>query len=124
MFGRGKPKYIKQFQTNYTLKERTQIANNILYKYDNLIPVIIAPVNKDNIPQIRKNKFYVPRDNTTGCFMAQLRKHINISSITSLFLFVGNNIVPMNSIMGMVYDKYKDTDKILYIEYCDQETFG
>jgi len=96
-------------------------------KYSDRIPIICEKLASDNdVPDIDKHKFLVPRDLTVGEFMCVIRKRIRLQPGDALFLFVGefNNIPPSNMVMNSIYDRYKNSDGFLYITYSRENTFG
>lgn len=71
-------------------------------------------------------------------FIHLLRKRINLKQEEALYLFVnGRTLLKsgkikllvhdwrwLDSKMSEVYDKYKDSDGFLYIEFCEYSSFG
>jgi GABA(A) receptor-associated protein len=109
-----------------SLLDRILESTRILSKYPDKIP-IICEKNKNasnDCPTIDKTKYLISRDLTVGQFIYVIRIRLNISQDKALFLFIGN-IIPSstNSILS-VYNKYKDTDKFLYVTYSFENTFG
>lgn len=98
---------------------------SILSKYPDRVPVRIDRAEKADIPDIDKHKYLVPRDMTLGQFVYVIRKRINLNEAQAIFVFVGNTILPPTSaMMGQLYDEHKDDDKLLYIKYSGENTFG
>lgn len=116
-----------RFIEKYTFTQRHLECNNIIAKYSDRIPIICEKLAGDNdLPDIDKHKYLVPRHLTVGEFMCVIRKRIRLQPGDALFLFVGefNNIPPSNMVMISIYDQYKNTDGFLYITYSRENTFG
>jgi hypothetical protein len=43
---------------------------------------------------------------------------------TALFFFINNKIFPITSLIGDIYKNNADEDGFLYIEFCEESTFG
>jgi GABA(A) receptor-associated protein len=97
--------------------------------YPDRLPIIIemspssASYNQ-YINPMPKIKYLVPRDITMGQFVKIFREKIKIDASTALFFFINNKLFPMSSPIGNVYDSDKDEDGFLYIEFCEESTFG
>ncbi len=88
------------------------------------MPVICEKDNRVQNCDIKKRKYLVSKELTVGQFMYVIRKQIQMNSSMGLFLFT-NGIIPSNTeSMGVIYNKYKDNDGYLYINYAFENTFG
>lgn len=79
-----------------TIEKRIAESTKIREKFPDKIPIIVEKGNKTDIPDIDKNKFLVPNDLTVGQFSYVIRKRLQLSSETALFIVV-NNILPPTS---------------------------
>jgi GABA(A) receptor-associated protein len=79
-----------------TIEKRIAESTKIREKFPDKIPIIVEKGNKTDIPEIDKNKFLVPNDLTVGQFSYVIRKRLQLSSETALFIVV-NNILPPTS---------------------------
>jgi GABA(A) receptor-associated protein len=59
-----------------------------------------------------------------GQFIKILRDKIKIKPEIALFFFVKNKIFPITSPIGNIYKEHADEDGFLYIEFCEESTFG
>ncbi len=107
-----------------SLEERQQLSNQILSQYYDRIPVLVDKIRKSPLPNIPKNKFLVPTHITIGAFIHQIRNSISLGSDQGLILFVNETIPSTSSIIGAVYEKYKNEDGFLYITYTGENVFG
>lgn len=118
---------IEKFKFKYRFQERKKECINILSKYPDRIPVIceknLSAHNKE-LESIDKIKYLVPADLTVGQFIFVIRKRIKLSPEKALFVYIGKNIPSSSEIMSSIYEKYKDLDGFLYIEYSGENTFG
>ena len=110
-----------------SLEERLIRSETLLKKYPNKIPIIChkSNVSKNDVPELKKNKFLVSRTLTLGQFLNEIRNQIKLPSHKSLFVFVDNKIIPPTSlIIQQMYDEYKNEDNFLYLTYTSENTFG
>jgi len=114
-----------EFKKQFTSEERNIESNKILLKYPDRRPVICEKLkNQKDLPEIDKKKYLVPFDLTVGQFIYVIRKRIKIKAEDSIFLFINGQIVTGSSMMGVLYENYKDMDGFLYINYAKENTFG
>ena len=107
-----------------SLEERKQQALDIIKKYPERIPVILTKNEGSNVNDIDKHKFLVPNDILVSQFIRLIKKKLDVSSSTAIFLFI-NNVVPTSSErIGTLHKKYKDEDYFLYLTYACENTFG
>jgi len=100
------------------------VAERLLSKYPDRIPVLIRPGN-ERAPSLHcKPKFLVPYDHTVGQFVAAIRSRCDIERYQSLFIFINNVLPPVASTMGDVYLEHRDTDGYLRVAYTIENTFG
>ena len=111
------------FKQKYPFEQRKQVADSLLSRHPNRIPVIVNSANNAT-PDIDRHKFLVPRDCAVYQFTAEVRNHIKIAPSEALFFYFNNTIVAHSMLLGTMYDKYKDPDGFLYIVYSLENTFG
>lgn len=112
------------FKTKHSFQHRLEESTRIMEKYPDRIPVICEKKPGGNTPDIDKNKYLVPNDLTVGQFIYVLRKHIKITSVEALYLFVNGTIPPTSELMRNVYTNYRDNDGFVYFVYACENTFG
>tara|TARA_Y100000389_G_scaffold96808_1_gene93512 strand:- start:6704 stop:7048 length:345 start_codon:yes stop_codon:yes gene_type:complete len=102
-------------------------AETLLNKYPNRIPVICnrsSNACKDT-PPIEKTKYLVARELTMGQFIHIVRKRIQLPPDRALFFFINDCIIPpTSSDMDHLYNEHKSNDKMLYLTYTTENTFG
>ena len=115
-------KYIAQ----KTFDERKKETTNILNKYPDRIPCILEKscFDSNELPEIDKQKFLVPGELTMSQFMFVIKKRINIKPEQAIFIFCNGQILFNQSEMKDIYNKYKNDDNYLYLEYSGESTFG
>lgn len=119
--------YKKPFTELYTFEERQNQSVNIKNKYPTHFPIVMQRSARDKIlGDMDKIKYLVPAELSIADFMIILRKRLNVNSITSIYLFNPDNkiILSGSNSIGYLYNKYKNNDGFLYIEYCGENTFG
>lgn len=98
--------------------------DQVLLKYPDRVPVLVEKSPKSDVPDIDRHKYLVPTDLTLGQFVYIIRKRINLDSQKAIFVFVNNVIPPVSSLMGTIYQEYKDDDLYLRMTYSGENTFG
>ncbi|XP_028289916.1 gamma-aminobutyric acid receptor-associated protein-like 2 [Gouania willdenowi] len=112
------------FKEDHSHDHRCAEAVKICSKYPDRVPVIIEKVPGSQIVDIDKRKYLVPSDITVGQLMCIIRKRIRLPSEKSIFLFVSRTVPQSSMTMGQLYDREKDEDGFLYVEYSGENTFG
>jgi len=114
------------FKNQYSLQERLNESKRVLTKYPDRIPILCdkAKNTSRDCPYIDKKKYLVPRDLTIGQFLYVVRKRLKLPSEKALFISIGNSIPPTTQMIGYIYDKHKDIDNFLYLNYSTENTFG
>lgn len=111
------------FKEKFPLNKRFDESSKILCKYPNRIPIIVERGNQ-NIKQIDRKKYLVPKDLTVGQFIFVIRERMKLDSSQSIYIFVNDCIPIPSALIIEIYDKHKDEDNFLYITYCAESTFG
>ena len=111
------------------LDERKQKSSKMITLYPNRIPIIVEMSSSSASystyqEAAHKIKYLVPYDICMGQFIKILRDKLKIQSSTALFFFVNNKLFPITSVMGDIYKEHCDEDGFLYIEFCEESTFG
>ena len=117
------------YKNTFPLEERKQKSFKMTSLYPDRIPVIVemsqSSANYTSyIKASHKVKYLVPYDITMGQFIKILRDKIKLESSTALFFFINNKIFPITSSVGNIYKEHADEDGFLYIEFCEESTFG
>ena len=103
--------------------ERVYEAERILAKYPDRIPIICQRSDK-NVPIIDKEKYLVPKDLTLGQFIYVIRKRIKLTPEKAIYVFINNKLFPTSSLINILYERNKSSDKFLYVSYSSENTFG
>mmetsp|Transcript_3271 Transcript_3271/g.3601 ORF Transcript_3271/g.3601 Transcript_3271/m.3601 type:complete len:124 (-) Transcript_3271:149-520(-) len=116
-------------QTRFKLEnpedERRKQAEKIREKNPDKIPIICEKHAKSKLEDLDKNKYLVTDKYKVYQFIHLLRKRINLKQEEALYLFVnGRTLLKSDSKMSEVYERYKDSDGFLYIEFCEYSSFG
>ena len=101
--------------------------DHILTKYPDRVPVYIGKAERasSDLAELEKHKYLVPKTMTMGEFMCIVRRHINVNSHQAIFCFVNKSILAPNSMtMNELYEVYQSNDRMLYLEYMSENTFG
>lgn len=113
-----------RFKEDFSFSARHSDSNKIKKKYPDRIPVIVERYPSSKIADIDKHKFLVPADVTVGQFLFIIRKRIEISKETALYLIVKKDIPKSTSTIGQLYTDFRDDDGFLYVHYSGENSFG
>ena len=116
---------MSSFKNKYSFHDRCEESYKVSNKYIDRIPIICEKSStQTQLPDIDKHKYLVPKDLTLGQFMHVIRKRMNLKAEEAIFLFVSNNIPSSSSIVSDLYNRYKDPDGFLYMQYAKENVFG
>ena len=113
----------KNFKSKYSFDKRSSDAQKILIQYPSRIPIICERVTT-KVPQLDRTKYLCPDDLSLGNFMYVIRKRMKMAPEEAMYLFVNGRILPVSKILGEIYEKHRDEDGFLYINYDSEATFG
>ena len=112
------------FKKTHTFEQRKKENEKIRTKYPERVPIIVEKSKSSKINKIDKNKFLVPNYLTVGQFLTIIRKRLKIKESDSVFLFLNNTLPCYSNSIISLYDRYKDDDGFLYMQYTEESTFG
>jgi GABA(A) receptor-associated protein len=113
-----------EFNSKYSLEERTMEAIKVMKKYPDRVPIICEIYSKSALPDLDRTKYLVPYNITVGQFAFTVRKRLKLQPEKAIFLIIGEMFPSTSSLIGDLYDKYKDEDKFLKILIKEENTFG
>jgi GABA(A) receptor-associated protein len=123
------PSSTSNYKKSTPLEERKKKSFKMTSLYPDRIPVIVemspssASYNTYTTAS-HKIKYLVPYDITMGQFIKILRDKLKLESSVALFFFINNKVFPITSLIGNIYKENADEDGFLYIEFCEESTFG
>lgn len=113
------------FKKKYDINERINQSTKLKIKFVDRIPVIIYKSKKsNNINEIDKNKFLIPKDFIVSQLHLIIRKRVKLDKDKAMFLLCNNCIINNSYTINILYEKYKDNDGFLYISYNTENAFG
>jgi GABA(A) receptor-associated protein len=113
------------FKHEFNFSQRKEESLRVLTKYPERVPIICEKSNQRNLPDLDKKKYLVPRDLTVGQFGYVIRRRMNLKQEESLFIFINNETIASTSdTIGNLYNKYKDIDGFVYVNYSKENVFG
>jgi len=118
--------FSSDFKKKYSSDERKAESAKMLSKFPDKVPVIVEKLPNCFLPTMDRKKFLVPQDIMLAQFMSIIRKRLNLTPETAIFVFFGNkhSLSPATSLMSNVYTSMKDDDNFLYCYYTSENTFG
>lgn len=113
------------FREQFKFMQRKSEAMRMLDKYPGRVPVIVELTPSTSLC-LDKKKYLVPTDTTLGQFMFVIRKRMQLHEAQALFLFISDEKIlgPTSMTLSAAYAKFKDPDNFLYVELCEENTFG
>lgn len=118
------------YKDKTTFEHRLAESKKIKSKYPDRVPIIVEiykntlSFNKD-YPQLDKNKYLVPVDLTMGQLLYVIRRRIKLGPEKAVFLQTSSGVMtPCSSLIGKIYNEYKDDDGFLYILLTFENFFG
>ena len=102
------------------LEKRLKLAENIILKYHDRIPVIID----STYFKMEKHKYIVPKDMSMGNFIYMLKTRISLTPEQSIFLLCNNTLINGSDMVSVIYDKHKEIDNFLYLTIALENVFG
>lgn len=112
-----------RYKSEVSREERAKESARVLKAFPDRIPVIVEPMSS-RAPPIDKRRFLVPNDLTMGQLMYVIRKRVRLPAEQAMFLFVQRAIPPTASPLSEVYERSRDPDGHLYVEYDIENAFG
>ena len=123
------PPPISNYKKSTPLEERKKKSFKMTSLYPDRVPVIIemSPSSasySSYTTASHKIKYLVPYDVTMGQFIKILRDKLKLEPSIALFFFINNKVFAITSLIGNIYKENADEDGFLYIEFCEESTFG
>ncbi len=113
------------FQEEQSFEDRKKLHESIVRNYPNKIPIIVHKKEGSDLPDIDRRKYLVPPNMPFSSFTMIIRKRLKLNSTKSLFLYVKDKSLPAgNALLSELYQKHKDDDGFLYLEYMSENVFG
>lgn len=115
------------YKLEHPLEKRKKDSQLIRSKYPDRIPIIVEVaegLGNQDLGPLDREKYLVPADLTVAQFLYIIRKKIKLNPEEALFIFVNGMMVPTASDFSSLYDKHKDDDGFLYLNYSTENTFG
>ena len=114
-----------EYKKKKDLDARKIIANNLINKNPDRIPLILEKDPTCRVAKIDKSRFLVERKSTVSKFILEIKKLIKLAEEEAIFLSVkGKYSLSGSTIFEDVYKKYKDEDGFLYVMYTTELMFG
>lgn len=117
---------MSDFKLSSTYEHRYRLAESILQKYPDRIPVIVYP-KKGSSLKMKRNKFLSPDNVTVARFIYELRRHIegiNENKAIYVVLTDKNLLVNMSEPISLVHDRHRSDDLFLYMTVCEESCYG
>lgn len=119
------------FKNSYSFEDRRKLFEKLIGKDNHRIPVIVEKhFSCSDVGFLLKNKFVFDADSDGSLVIYKIRSYIpNIAQDKALFFFIGGDIhtsllLHPNHMLSSLYERYKDPDGFLYIQYTSESMFG
>lgn len=117
----------KSFSDTYTLEQRQKMACEQRAKYTDRTPIIVERAHTEQrLPRLDKERFIVPIDLTMGQLEHVIRRRLQLTPTTAIFISTRNNVmIPNTEPISRIDDQFQDPDDgFVYLTYRGEETFG
>uniref|UniRef100_A0A6C0BPL8 Autophagy-related protein n=1 Tax=viral metagenome TaxID=1070528 RepID=A0A6C0BPL8_9ZZZZ len=110
------------YRLSKSLEERQAESAKILKAHPGRCPFIL----ESNSPDLKwsRKKMLVPKDLAWGEFLFSIRRRLKLPPEGSLLILISNKLPAGNSLVGEVYENYKDNDDFCYGIMMEENTFG
>lgn len=109
------------------LQDRKDLFKQLNERYTDKVCIILEDKNsKTNFLEKYSFKYIVSKDTVFGHFIREFRKSISFDPSIGLFFYVRNGTVSasLSSTIEFIYNKFKDEDGFLYVQFVSENTFG
>ena len=117
-----------KYKKENNIIKRIYKSNKKLSNYPNKIPLILQKYENDKIlPDLPTKQFLVPTDITLSHLMFIIRKQFQnyLDPTIAIYLFSEKgNILCSSDLISKIYDLHMDEDRLLYLFYSGENTFG
>ncbi|CAG9323877.1 unnamed protein product [Blepharisma stoltei] len=113
------------YKAQNPLEKRKAECESIMKSWPDRIPIILEKDPRSQLESIQKFKFLCPYDYTVQKFLTSIRLKVNLPKDVALFLFVnGIDLMTGDSTMKEIYERKKDEDGFIYLNYSDHPVLG
>jgi GABA(A) receptor-associated protein len=115
-----------QFQKDHTFDERKNEATRVRNSYPDRVPCIVEVKAGNDLPQLDKRKYLIPKTLTWPQFLFVLRKRLRLRPDKALFIFVNNIAIAGSSdrTIGQWDKEHRSDDGFLYVFLAAENAFG
>ena len=104
-----------KFIEKHSYQDRFATTKKFLEQYPDRIPIICEPFTINT--EITNYKYLVPRSITVIKFLILVREKLGLKPEQPIFLYIGDQLIDLHYKIDYLYDKYKDKDNFMYINY-------
>ncbi len=116
------------FQQKLPFEKRKHLALSIKKMHPERIPVVLKTSTPSREASLCKEKYLVPGHITVGEFHIKIKDQMEsgISSKSKSFFLLteSQNFLVVSELMRTVYARYQNEDGLLYLYFCEENTFG
>ena len=93
-------------------------------KYPDRVPILLKKGDNNSEIVLDKPKYICPSTLIFSEFVHVIRKRMQLKPEKALFFYIDNMLPSMSDTLYELYDKHKNSDGLLYITICEENTFG
>ena len=91
----------------------------------NKVPIVFETHPISKITSVREMKFFCGRNLKIAFFTQEIIKKCNLSPESSLYFCCGDNrLIKSDVTIGELFDRFKDKDGYLYVQFREIESLG
>ena len=107
-----------------TLAERKELSTQMNKISSSRVPVILMRSARSKLPLMANVRIGIPKNYKGRHLQAMLRPKLNIPEDSSLILFCGMTIIKPEANIDELYERFKNEDGFLHLNYQEMESFG
>nr|XP_045615142.1 gamma-aminobutyric acid receptor-associated protein-like [Procambarus clarkii] len=112
------------FQQQHTLEERTLFARKMMRRHIGNVPIVLGRDPRSRSGVFDEMRISVPGNLTVVDLRVALRRKLQVRSRASVVFFINNTIPSSTDSLVSLYMTHKDSDRFLYMSFCDENVFG
>jgi len=122
-----------EFKINRSFEERVKNSSKLKKRHPGYVPIVIEKYGDRKMLRNESDeiKLMISLKDNLSNVITHLRNMLLKNGILSgdpkkaITLFInGTTLVPVNLCLLEIHDKYKDDDGFIYMNYCEEATFG
>jgi hypothetical protein len=99
------------YKDTIPLKKRIDDSLKIITKYPSYVPIVIE-CDDEVAKLVKKRKYLIDKDVEISYLLQAIRGKMTVDRHKAFFLFYNNVMISTSELIGVLYEKYKISNKI------------